>query len=92
MKTLTIMRMRGGADVQAKALELFAKHGPSRDTQLVLGSLNSQVFVSVVDGGDDPDLVSVATFAPYFDMETFPVVELDEGWMAAMTEAVQRQH
>ena len=91
MKTITIMRLRGGAEGQAKALELFAKYGPAEGTEFVLGSTSSQVFVSLVDHGDEPDLASIATYAPYFDLETFPVVELDEAWMAAMTEAVQRQ-
>ena len=91
MKQITILRMRPGAETQAKALELFLTHGTTRETEWVMASANSQTYISLGDINDDPDLTGIATYAPYFDMEAIPVVAVDDTWVAAMQEAVQRQ-
>lgn len=91
MKTISILRMRPGADVQSKALELFLKHGPTSETQWILAGTDSKTYVALADLENGVDLATIATYAPYFDVETFPVVDIDEAWIAAMQEAVNRQ-
>lgn len=90
MKQIVILRMRPGADVQKKALELFLEHGPTGGTEWVLAGADSTTYVAL-GSLDDLDLAGVATFAPYFDVETIPVVEIDDEWTKAMQEAVKRQ-
>jgi hypothetical protein len=89
MKAITILRMHPGAETQRKALELFLKHGSSDGNEWVLGSADTQTYIAL--GELDADIASNATYAPYFDVEVIPVVDLDESWVAAMQEAVKRQ-
>lgn len=87
---VNIMRMRPGQENQRKALELFTKHGPTAGTQWLLASASSQVYVSLVNL-EEWNSAQSATFAPYFDIETIPVCNVDDDWVAAMHEAVSRQ-
>ena len=59
MKQITILRMRPGAETQAKALELFLTHGTTRETEWVMASTNSQTYISLGDITDDADLAGI---------------------------------
>ena len=90
MKSIAILRMRAGTDVQEEALRLFLTHGPAANTEWLLASLDSQTYISLSDL-DEPDLTSLAMYAPFFDIEAFPVVETDADWVTAIQAAVDRR-
>lgn len=90
MKTIAIMRLRPGAENQRKAFELFATHGPSEGNEWLLASVDTKIYFAYGDS-TDPDLTSLATYAPYFDIEFVPVVAADDAWATAMQEAIGRQ-
>ena len=90
MKSIAILRMRPGADVQEEALRLFLTHGPTASTEWLLASLDSKTYISL-STIDEPDLAGLAMYAPFFDIESFPVVETDADWIAAMQTAVGRR-
>lgn len=87
---IMIMRMRPGQETQRKALELFMAHGPAAGTQWLLASPTAKIYVTLVNL-EEWSVTDVATYAPYFDVETIPVCSVDDDWIGAMREAVARQ-
>lgn len=91
MKFISILRMRPGAEAQEKSLELLLKHDSGDSTQWMLSSGNTQTYImmSELDTLGDADVTTSAIFAPYMDIETIPVVDVDETWVANMQKAIQ---
>ena len=56
----------------------------------ILASPSAKIYVTLV-ALEEWSLIDVATFAPYFDMETIPVCNVDDDWVGAMREVVARQ-
>ena len=89
MKYIVILRLNPGPEAQKVALEHFVTHGPAANAQWTLCSADTQTYFTLIDG--EPDLANAATYAPFADIEMFPVVEADEGWVTAMQTAIGRQ-
>jgi len=89
MKSINILRMHPGVEVQTKALEMFLKYGPSSGTEWMMVDGNGKTFVTLSDL-DSLDRVSLAAYAPFFDIETIPVSEMNDEVIAAFKAAVAR--
>ena len=89
MKVVTIMRLAPGVDNVKKAFGVFGKVGTSEGTQVLYASTDGKTFVTVIDS-EEPDIVTSATYAPFFEHVTvIPVVDVDDAWMAAMATAIE---
>lgn len=90
MKYISILRMHPGTELQAEALKTFLAHGPVEGTEWLLASTSSKIYISL-GSADTPDIAGLATYAPFFDVETIPVVDVDEAWVNAMQESQSRR-
>lgn len=58
-------------------------------TQALYAGTDGKTFYTLTET-DNPDLVSAATYAPFFEsVEIMPVVDVDEAWMTAMAQAIE---
>jgi hypothetical protein len=87
MKYLVISKLAPGIDNARKALEVYAKAGLAPGTQTTWAGTDGKTFVNLVET-DAPDMVTSATYAPFFEETTvIPVVPLDDAWIKAIQTA-----
>lgn len=91
MKAINILRLRGGTELQEEALAKFVKHGPTGGTEWLMSSVDTKTYVSLGDL-DNVDMAGMAMYAPYFDIETIPVVEVGEDWVKSMHAGVEKRN
>jgi len=88
MKFVTVMRLAPGVENVKQAFDVFGKVGSAEGTQALYAGTDGKTFVSLTDS-DDPDLATVATYAPFWESITvIPVVDVDDAWMNAMVKAI----
>jgi hypothetical protein len=89
MKYVIISRSAPGIDATRHGLEVFAKAGlPSQAVESWAG-VDGKTFVTVVEAGDEYDLVASLTYAPFFQsVEVIPVVPLDDAYVGALRTAM----
>lgn len=89
MKYIGKVRLAPGVDNVKQAFEVFGKIGMAEGTQALYAGTDGKTFFTLTET-DDPDLVSAATYAPFFEsVEIMPVVDVDEAWMTAMAQAIE---
>ena len=87
MKFVVISRLAPGVENARKALPVYLKAGLARGTEAIYAATDGKTFISIVEE-DTPDMVTSATYAPFFDKtEVFPVVAVDEAWLQAIQAA-----
>jgi len=88
MKYVTTVRLAPGVENVKKAFEVFGKVGNAEGTQALYAGTDGKTFITVVES-DDPDMVTAATYAPFFESTTImPVVDVDDAWINAMVTAI----
>ncbi len=87
MKYVAILMLHPGVEAQQKAIELFAKIGSDPTVVKSLVSLDGLTSYHLAEA-DEPDLGHNAAFAPYFDVQMVPVVDLDEAWFNQYTKGM----
>lgn len=88
MKYISISRLAPGVDNVKQAFEVFGKVGAADGTQGLYASTDGKTFINIIES-DEPEMVISATYAPFFESTTvFPVVDMDEAWLTAMTTAI----
>lgn len=88
MKYISIVRLAPGVENTQKAFEVFGKVGNGPGTQALYACTDGKTFISVVES-DEPDMVTAATYAPFFESSTvMPVVDVDDKWVNAMVTAL----
>lgn len=89
MKYIGKVRLAPGVDNVKKAFEVFGKTGTAEGTQALYAGTDGKTFFTLTET-DNPDMVSSATYAPFFEsVEIMPVVDVDEAWMTAMAQAIE---
>jgi len=87
MKYVVISRLAPGVDNAQKALAVFTKAGLAPGTEATWAGTDGKTFINIVDT-DAPDMVTSATYAPFFEQTTvIPVVAVDGAWLEAMQAA-----
>lgn len=88
MKYVSIVRLAPGVDNVTRAFEVFGKYGAPEGTQSLLAGTDGKTFVTILEA-DEPDMVGVSTYAPFFESTTIiPVVDVDEAWFEAIAKAI----
>jgi len=81
MKYIVISRLAPGVENARQALEVYGKAGLPPGTEGSWAGMDGKTFISVVEQ-DVPDMVTSATYAPFFEeTTTIPVVSLDDKWI-----------
>ena len=87
VKFVVISRLAPGVENARKALPVYLKAGLAQGTEAIYAAADGKTFISIIES-DAPDMVTVATYAPFFDKtEVFPVVAVDETWLQAIQAA-----
>ena len=83
VKYIVISRLAPGTDNARQALRVFTKAGLGPGTEATWAGSDGKTFVNIVET-DVPDVVTSATYAPFFEETTvIPVVPVDDAWMKA---------
>ena len=87
MKYVVISKLLPGVDNSRKALEVFMKAGVGAGTEATFAGTDGKTFINIIET-DAPDMVTSATYAPYFESTTvIPVVAVDAAWLDAIQTA-----
>ncbi len=88
MKYVTTVRLAPGVKNVKKAFKVFSQIGNAEGTQALYAGTDGKTFITIVES-DDPDMVTAATYAPFFESSTImPVVDVDDAWINAMVTAI----
>ena len=88
MKYIVISRLAPGVDNVRTAFEVFGRVGVGEGSQGMYAATDGKTFVNIIDS-DEPDMVTSATYAPFFEEVTIlPVVDVDDAWVNAMVAAL----
>ena len=87
MKYVVISTLAPGVDNARKALEVFMKAGLGPGTEATWAGTDGKTFINVIET-DEPDMVTSASYAPFFEKVTVvPVVAVDGAWLEAIQAA-----
>jgi hypothetical protein len=87
VKYVVISKLAPGVDNSRSALAVFMKAGLAPGTEATWAGTDGKTFINIVET-DSPDIVTAATYAPYFEQTTvIPVVAVDGAWLEAIQAA-----
>ena len=75
---------------ERRAVDLLTRQYLGEGVQWLLASANAQLYVGLVNL-EQWRSADAARYASYFDMETIPVCNVDDRWVAAMEQAAATQ-
>lgn len=88
MKYITTLRLAPGVENVKHAFEVFGRVGNAAGMQSLYAGVDGKTFITVIET-DDPDMVTAATYAPFFESVTVvPVVDVNDAWMIDMATAI----
>ena len=87
MRYVVISKLAPGVDNSRQALGTFLKAGLSPGTEATYAGTDGKTFINIIET-DAPDMVTSASYAPYFESVTVvPVVAVDGAWLEAVQAA-----
>jgi hypothetical protein len=89
MKYITTLRLAPGVKNVKRAFEVFGRVGNAAGMHALYAGIDGKTFITIIET-DDPDMVTAATYAPFFESVTVvPVVDVDDAWMNNMAAAIE---